>query len=185
MAKPYLIFKARTGFYYAQILLPDGTRTNNKSTGCKNRAEAERKVMEWIVKGTIPKRINSKSNDTKSIDKISIFNNLRTDDFNTDEIQTMVKILKERGFIHSAILTSSKENIPIENFLSNFWDFDKSPYVREKLVKGQSIHKSYCSTLMSRIKLYWLPRFEGKCIGEITRKDVEAFFTGEIGRAHV
>lgn len=42
MAKPYLIFKAHTGIYYAQIRLADGTLSNNKSTGCRNRTEAER-----------------------------------------------------------------------------------------------------------------------------------------------
>ena len=35
MAKPYLIFKAHTGIYYAQIRLADGTLSNNKSTGCR------------------------------------------------------------------------------------------------------------------------------------------------------
>lgn len=35
MAKPYLIFKAHTGFYYAQIRLADGSLSNNKSTGCR------------------------------------------------------------------------------------------------------------------------------------------------------
>ena len=49
MAKPYLIFKAHTGIYYAQIRLADGSLSNNKSTGCRNRTEAERTVMEWIV----------------------------------------------------------------------------------------------------------------------------------------
>lgn len=49
MAKPYLIFKAHTGIYYAQIRLADGSFSNNKSTGCRNRTEAEHTVMEWIV----------------------------------------------------------------------------------------------------------------------------------------
>lgn len=35
----------------------------------------------------------------------------------------------------------SKDSIPIEDFLENFWDYDKSPYVREKLGKKQSIHR--------------------------------------------
>ena len=42
MAKPYLIFKAHTGIYYAQIRLADGSLSSNKSTGCRNRTEAER-----------------------------------------------------------------------------------------------------------------------------------------------
>ena len=32
IAKPYLIFKAHTGIYYAQIRLADGSLSNNKST---------------------------------------------------------------------------------------------------------------------------------------------------------
>lgn len=49
MAEPYLIFKAHTGIYYAQIPLTDGTISNNKSTGCKNRTEAESIAMRWAA----------------------------------------------------------------------------------------------------------------------------------------
>ena len=77
IAKPYLIFKAHTGIYYAQIRLADGTRSNNKSTGCRNRAEIERVVMEWIVTGNIPARVNSKYSKVQSIAKIRLFNDLR------------------------------------------------------------------------------------------------------------
>ena len=61
MAKPYLIFKAHTGIYYAQIRLADGTLSNNKSPGCRNRTEAERTVMEWIVTGHIPPALVQKT----------------------------------------------------------------------------------------------------------------------------
>ena len=149
MAKPYLIFKAHTGFNYAQIRLADGRLSNNKSTSCKNRAEAERKVMEWIVTGNIPVRVNSKDSKVQSIDKIRFFNDLRTADFDTEDIETIIKILKERNYLYSAVPKSSKGSILIEDFLENFWDFEKSPYVREKLGKKQSIHRQYCATLLS------------------------------------
>ena len=136
MAKPYLIFKAHTGFYYAQIRLADGSLSNNKSTGCKNRAEAERKVMEWIVTGNIPVRVNSKDSKVQSIDKIRLFNDLRTADFDTEDIETIIKILKERNYLYSAVPKSSKGSIPIEDFLENFWDYDKSPYVKENLERN-------------------------------------------------
>lgn len=32
---------------------------------------------------------------------------------------------------------------------------------------------------MSRTRLYWIPRLAGKCVGEITRNDVEAFFSSD------
>ena len=61
MAKPYSIFKARNGIYYVQFRLSDGSRSSSKSTGCRNKTEAERKAMEWVVNGQIPARINSKN----------------------------------------------------------------------------------------------------------------------------
>ncbi len=76
MAKPYLIYKKPNGFFYAEILLPDGTHANRKSTGCKNRAAAEKVVMEWIVNGNIPERTNAKNSSNTSVDKIAFFNNL-------------------------------------------------------------------------------------------------------------
>lgn len=179
MAKPYLIFKAHTGFYYAQIRLPDGTLSNNKSTGCKNRIEAERKVMEWIVTGNIPLRSNSRDKKTQSVDKLKFFNDLRNADFTTEDIETIIKILKERNYLFSAVSKSSKGSISVESFLEQFWDFDNSPYVKEKLGKKQTIHRQYCSTLLSRTKLYWIPRLKGKCVAEITRNDVEDFFSSE------
>ena len=179
MAKPYLIFKAHTGIYYAQIRLADGNLFNNKSTGCRNRTEAERTVMERIVTGNIPARVGSKDSRVKSIDKIRLFNDLRTAEFDSDDINNIIKILKERNYLYSAVVSTSKGSIPIEDFLENFWDYDKSPYVREKLGKKQSIHRQYCATLLSRIRIYWIPRLKGKCVAEITRKDVDEFFSSD------
>lgn len=53
--KPYILFKnTLSPYWYAQIRLPDGTLTSNKSTRKESRAEAERVVMEQIVKGNLP-----------------------------------------------------------------------------------------------------------------------------------
>lgn len=73
MAKPYLIYKTSNGVYYAELLLPDGTHANKKSTGCRNRAEAEKVVMGWIVNGNIPKRINSTDSSKTTVDKIALY----------------------------------------------------------------------------------------------------------------
>lgn len=119
MAKPYLIFKVHTGIYYAQIRLADGTLSNNKSTGCRNRTEAERTVMEWIVTGNIPTRINSKDSKVKSIDKIRLFNDLRTAEFDSDDINNIIKILQERIFPLLSALTEKNIDVLEEIFK---WD---------------------------------------------------------------
>lgn len=47
-------------YWYAQIRLADGSLSNNKSTGKESRTEAEKVVMEWVVKGECPKRVSKK-----------------------------------------------------------------------------------------------------------------------------
>ena len=178
MVKPYSIFKRPTGIYYVQFRMPDGSRSSNKSTGTKNRTEAERIAMEWVVNGNIPSRINASVENTAitNVTRIDFLNNLRTLEFSQDEIKSIIAILKDRKFIESAVICNSVEARPIEPFLMSFWDFDKSPYIKEKILKGQSIHKSYCETMKSRIRIYWLPRIKGKALGSITRKDVMDIF---------
>ena len=179
MAKPCLIFKSYTEICYAQIRLADGTLSNNKSTGCRNRAEAEKVVMGWVVNGNIPARTNGKENRKTTVDKISFFNNLRNYDFSPDEVLKIAQTLQERKLIQSFVIANTPQSKPIEDFLEEFWNYDKSPYVREKKLRGQSIHRDYCVALMTRLKTYWYPLLEGKSVGEIKRDDIYQIFTHE------
>jgi chromosome segregation protein len=45
------------------------------------------------------------------------------------EIDKMISIIQKRGFILSAVKPNSKQSIPIEEFLDEFWNYEKSPYV--------------------------------------------------------
>ena len=179
MAKPYLILKMKSGIYYARILLPNGTYSTNKSTGTRNRSEADRIAMEWVVNKSIPARINSREIASESTDKISMLYALKTLELTRDDAKTITDILLEKKLLRSAVIADSKESLDIEVFLLNFWDYEKSPYVKEKLRRGQSIHLNYCITLQARIRRYWIPRLKGKCVGEITREDITAIFDDE------
>ncbi len=177
MAKPYLLYKTSNNIYYAEILLPDGSHANKKSTGCKNRADAERAVMDWIVNGTVPVRTNGKVNKKIDVNKIALLNNLRNYDFTTEEVKTIAEILKNRKLIQSFVVYASPQSKSIEKFLDEFWDFDTSPYIREKKLRGQSIHRDYCVSLQARLKRYWYPHIAGKSVGEITREDITGIFS--------
>ena len=84
MNKPYLLFRNHNSpYWYAQIRLADGSLSNNKSTGKESRKEAEKVVMEWVVKGECPKRVSKKGNskNTNSLDILAILNQLKTKPF--------------------------------------------------------------------------------------------------------
>lgn len=179
MVKPfYLSTKRHGGNFYVQFKLSDGSLSFQKSTGTPNRSEAEKIAMSWLVNGNIPKRINSAAEDENktSVEKLSLLNKLHTLAFSSEDIDSIIGILKERKYILSAMMPSAPESKPIEPFLDEFWDYDKSPYIREKKLKGHDIHRSYCETMKSRIKIYWLPRLKNRPIGSITIDDVNAIF---------
>ena len=179
MAKPYLIYKTSNGVYYAELLLPDGTHANKKSTACRHRADVAHDVKGWVVTGNIHASTEGKENRKTTVDKISFFNNLRNYDFSPDEVLKIAQILQERKLIQSFVIANTPQSKPIEDFLEEFWNYDKSPYVREKKLRGQSIHRDYCVALMTRLKTYWYPLLEGKSVGEITRDDIYQIFTHE------
>lgn len=181
MAKPYFLFKMPSGIWYARLVLSDGTQSNNKSTGCRDRTSAERVAMEWVVNNKIPSRINSSQNTKRNLNlnTITVLNSLRTMDLDRENVQAIIKILKERNFIHSAVLTASPESKKIDEYINEFWAFETSPYVREKKIKGQSMHRDYCEAMLMRATKYWLPMVTGKAVGSITHDDVTDLFEND------
>jgi integrase len=183
MAKPYyLSTKRHGGNFYVQFKLSDGSLSFQKSTGTTDRTEAEKIVMGWIVNGNIPARINSSvpSSSDITIEKMNVINALRTTSFSRTDIESIVEILKEKKYILTAVVATSPESKPLAPYLEEFWDFDKSEYSRERILKGHDIHKSYCTTMKSRVNIYWLPRLGDKCIGEVAKEDIEAIFSDKI-----
>jgi integrase len=60
-------------------------------------------------------------------------------------------------------------------FLKNFWDYDNSPYVREKLRKQHGIYRYYCKSQLLAVAANWIPFFSGRVLGDINKQDLESF----------
>ncbi len=183
MAKPYSIFKRSNGIFYAQFPFTVNGKTFQKSTGCRTHSSAEKTVLGWYSDGSLlPSHGNNRNPDAEkiSVDKLAFFSSLRTMDFSSGDKETIVKILKTRGVILSAVLPKTPESKSAAEFILNFWNYEKSPYVKEKLMKGQTIHKCYCATMLSRVSIYWLPKITGRSLGSLTKKDVKDFFNDPV-----
>ncbi len=175
MTRPYSLFKKSNGYFYVQFLLPDGSRSQNKSTGTKDRKEAESIAMKWTVLGDIPARINSKEEKDRfqSVDRLAFFKALGTYDFSPEEVDRIISTLKGRGLILSAVKPDSKQSIPIEKFLRDFWDYDASPYVKELAMEGRPLSRSHVKNERGRVEKYWIPRLKGMSIGSLTCDDLK------------
>ncbi|MCQ2588094.1 MAG: hypothetical protein MJ174_08265 [Treponema sp.] len=51
---------------------------------------------------------------------MTVLNSLRTMEMDREDVQTIIKVLKERNFIHSAVLMTSPESKPIDEYISEF-----------------------------------------------------------------
>ncbi len=87
--------------------------------------------------------------------------------------EAIVRALKMRGLLVGAVLPKSPGAEKTGHFLDRFWDWRHSPYVREKLAVGQSIHKRYVEIMKARCRLYWR-HISDIPVGEITVKDIRA-----------
>lgn len=126
MAEPYYLYTRRQGDnYYVQFRLEDGSLSNHKSTGTPNYNEARKLAMQWYSSGQIPERINSKEEKLKmtEVDKIQLMKNLKTFDFEYDDIQNIVDILIERKYLVSGILKASPESRQAVDYLLEFLGF--------------------------------------------------------------
>ena len=180
MAEPFYLFtRRRGGNFYVQFRMDDGTITAPKSTGTPNKKEAQLTAMRWLSSGEIPERVNSKdkSSKTKSLDLLEWMNYLKTYEFEHDDVQKIVDILVKRKMLVSGIVTASKESRPVVPYLLEFWNYDVSPYRKERSTLGKELSYTYFETALGRIKKYWAPRLEGRYIGDITPDDIAAIYS--------
>jgi hypothetical protein len=68
---------------------------------------------------------------------------------------------------------SNKKNISFETFATEFWDWNNSPYVSGKLVRGQQIGHTHMKTNAGYLARHIIPAFKGRMLGSITPADVE------------
>ncbi|MBO7638609.1 MAG: tyrosine-type recombinase/integrase, partial [Treponema sp.] len=83
------------------------------------------------------------------------------------------KALTFKRYIVSAIMPFSPESESFGHFLERFWNFDTSPYIKEKLAVGQSVHRRYADIMLSRARTYWIPKYGNIPLGLISSNDIK------------
>jgi integrase len=137
------------------------------STRQTDEVAAIKTAWEWFRQG-VPKK-----DTTIDIKQYALRNLVK--EAGVGDAQFIVNELKRRGFLKSAVLAGTRQDRDFAEYLTSFWDYDTSPYVKEKLRKNHGIHRRYCREQTGAVRRYWIPYFQGKLLGEITRQDVEAF----------
>jgi integrase len=174
-AYPFSVFKRNNRpSYFVAYKDTNGKFLPPISTKKKTHDEALQVAFQWLKDG-IPQKQN-----TVRLHNLSLRETVRSlKDF--EEAGTIIAELKRQGWLKSFVIDKTPQAEDFVSFLSTFWDWDTSPYVKEKLRKAHGIHKRHCKAQGQSVSLYWVPFFKDRTIGEITAKDIDAFidFMGE------
>ncbi|MDR2965207.1 MAG: hypothetical protein LBU88_05480 [Treponema sp.] len=176
--------QSKTGNYAAEILNPEtGQRICYRSTMTKNRDEALIIVSGWLQDG-IPERKRGripvyKKPEPQTLEAVSsltgILKIIENIELDTAGALRIAEVLRNRGLLSLPATDAKRGSIEFITYLKNFFDYEKSAYVREKLAHGQSIGRGYCMEATRRIERFWAPQFQGRQMASITRKDLKDF----------
>jgi hypothetical protein len=166
----------RNGVFYAELIDPQtGAKLTARSTGTKSRDEALMKIAEWLKSGIPTGKLRKPRTLETAAGLENILKAIRRSELNSDEALRIVQTLKDRGLIDIAASKPGKGSVLFTGFLEEFWDYDKSPYVKEKRLHGQGIGKRHCYEMGLRLNKFWVPAFRGRTLGSITREDLKGF----------
>lgn len=156
------------------------------STGKRSKNEALLKVNEWLKYGFNGRDIEEKTIQDRMQFQTLIYY-LTTMEFTDKQADRIIDILIERGFVDenytqsSVQLAQEVEEEPKQKsrlllpYLREFWDYDISPYVREKLAYGQSIGKRHYYEQTKKVH-HWEKYFAADTkISDVTREILREF----------
>ncbi len=170
-AYPFSVFK-RTDrpCYLVAFKDADGKYLPPLSTKKITEQEAVKVAFQWLRDGIPQKKAVIRETELpvkKLIRKI----------VSDDEMETLSAELKRMGLVKSFILKDTPEAEDFIAFLKTFWDWDTSPYIREKLRKSHGIHKMHCLKQSQAITKYWELFFKDRFLGDISAVDIDSFIS--------
>jgi integrase len=164
------------GIIYAELVdQSTGAKLSARSTGTKNRDEAMLVIAKWFETGIPVGRKEKPRSLAVATGLKAILKSIKKTDLTSDDAMQIVAALKERELIDMPVIKRGKGGINFGDFLANFWDYSASPYVREKLAHGHTIGKRHCYDMANRVHNYWLPFFNDRTLGSVTKADLKKF----------
>jgi len=168
---PFSVFKrADRSCYSVSFKDPNGKYLRPVSTGKKTEEEAIKIALVWLRDGVPQKQ------QTMTVQNL-VLKDVARKIKSKDEALIILDELKRTGWVKKHVVNETYGAVDFVSFLHEFWDWEKSPYIKEKLRKEHGLHKRHCKLQKQAIALYWGKFFVGRYLGEITAEDIDAFIT--------
>lgn len=160
--------------FYVQFWNPHlGRYSTGKSTGATSRREATLIALQWAEYG-IP-TADSKRSVTDLLEAETLLSMVRKTPITDEDATGIVGILEERGLI-SVETTSHATGERLLSFLSDFWNYETSAYIKEKEAFGHRIGKRHCYDMRILVQRYWNEYFpQDMSLADLRREDLRSF----------
>lgn len=173
----------RNNIYYVRFKDPaSGKWLSGISTGETEERAALATIYGWSRDG-IPSR--SDRTPESLVSTKGLIDRLRTAEMEDVDVESIIKVLADRGAIQSAVFSTDADRgpvgafleVPLEEYLLWFWDFDQSAYVANKIAHGHSIGRTHCDTRIRFVKKHWVPwlRENPTTLASATRATIDSF----------
>ena len=152
---PFKIYRRKSrgkyptgGIYYVQLKIGNSNSyCSGKSTGFFNKTDAMRLAWKWTSTGNIPDRINGRIAQSHSFEIEQILAILRTGIFKDNEIQLILDTLATVYSVKGGVVPSSSAAQTVKEYLTDFYNPDKSKFLKEMKYSGKDITKSHLQAL--------------------------------------
>ncbi|MDR0403964.1 MAG: integrase, partial [Treponema sp.] len=164
----------RHGIFYAELVTPEGRKLTARSTGKTTEDEALLVVADWLKNGvySVTKRKVRPLDAVIGLD--GILRAVRKVDLDADDAMRIVNVLKDRGLIDiAAVKATGRGAVPVVRFLQQFWDYDTSEYIKDRLSHGYRFSRRYARECQNRLRSILVPFFADKKLNCVTTEDLK------------
>ena len=171
--KLFYLYKQRDVYYVKFKNRETGFLMTGRSTGQVDKDCATYVAMKWLHEGMIDKETEDPRPVREVLLLAELTHKLKTTNITTKEAEKIVQILIDRKLIKNQFQPSG--GIQLISYLLDFWDYDKSEYIREKHAYGHTIGKHHCQDMTGRVKSHWEPYFRDQSLQSVTKTSLKNF----------
>ena len=166
---PFSLYKrADRPYFLVSFKNADGKFLAGISTKKKNEEEALAVALLWLRDG-VPQ--TKEKFHTHELILKETAKKIKT----ATDAEALLTEMKRLGWVKNGVVKDTQAAVCFITFLKNFWDWENSKYVKEKLRKSHGLHKTHCIKQGQAVSLFWEPFFKERYLGDITAADIDAF----------
>jgi len=175
MRRDYYIHKRKNGIFYVEFINPEnGKKLSARSTGESDKIKAQVKAELWKQSGIPTGRLKKPRPIIEAAGIEAIIRSIRKSELISDDALRIVSTLKSMGLIDiAAVKNTGRGAVIFTEFLQNFFDYDKSEYIQDRLSHGYRFGRNYAHECQNRIKAELIPYFGDKKLNCVTTDDLK------------